>query len=177
MALAGSKDISEKLSELCIFLVETPYGLWITSCPVLTFPFLSVCHGPSTSKALSWGLCICYGCQSSLTDFFFQHWRGTSLVIIFYCQFLSRNAAVVSGICQSELNQVKLLSRVWNYRMNAGITQNYLSWSFFVVSACSAETEKVCKLAAEENLQPFKDMMDTFLSQGETVFQIKWNWG
>uniref|UniRef100_A0A3P8S6X8 FH2 domain-containing protein n=1 Tax=Amphiprion percula TaxID=161767 RepID=A0A3P8S6X8_AMPPE len=28
---------------------------------------------------------------------------------------------------------------------------------------CSAETEKVCKLSSEENLQPFKDKMDEFL--------------
>lgn len=37
----------------------------------------------------------------------------------------------------------------------------------FVVSACSAETEKVSKLSSEENLQPFKDKMEEFLSQGE----------
>lgn len=37
-------------------------------------------------------------------------------------------------------------------------------------SACSAETEKVCKLSSEENLQPFKDKMDTFLSQGQPIF-------
>lgn len=37
-----------------------------------------------------------------------------------------------------------------------------------VLPACSAETEKVFKLSSEENLQPFKDNMDTFLSQGET---------
>uniref|UniRef100_A0A3Q3W7W9 FH2 domain-containing protein n=1 Tax=Mola mola TaxID=94237 RepID=A0A3Q3W7W9_MOLML len=36
------------------------------------------------------------------------------------------------------------------------------------LNACSAETEKVCKLSSEEDLQPFKDKMDTFLSQGET---------
>lgn len=38
-----------------------------------------------------------------------------------------------------------------------------------VVPACSAETEKVFKVSSEENLQPFKDNMDTFLSQGETL--------
>lgn len=41
-----------------------------------------------------------------------------------------------------------------------------------VVSACSAETEKVCKLSSEENLQPFKEKMDEFLSQGELIFKI-----
>lgn len=45
--------------------------------------------------------------------------------------------------------------------------------SFLVVLACSAETEKVCKLSSEENLQPFKDKMDTFLSQGKSVFLDK----
>uniref|UniRef100_A0A3Q1HZ98 FH2 domain-containing protein n=1 Tax=Anabas testudineus TaxID=64144 RepID=A0A3Q1HZ98_ANATE len=38
------------------------------------------------------------------------------------------------------------------------------------LNACSAETEKVCKLSSEENLQPFKEKMDDFLSQGELVF-------
>lgn len=32
--------------------------------------------------------------------------------------------------------------------------------------------EKVFKLSSEENLQPFKDNMDIFLSQGETVLMI-----
>lgn len=40
---------------------------------------------------------------------------------------------------------------------------------FFLV--CLAETEKVYKLSSEENLQPFKDKMTTFLSQGMYVFQ------
>lgn len=39
-----------------------------------------------------------------------------------------------------------------------------------LLSACSAETEKVFKLSSEDNLQPFKDNMDTFLSQGKFVF-------
>uniref|UniRef100_A0A8D3B336 FH2 domain-containing protein n=1 Tax=Scophthalmus maximus TaxID=52904 RepID=A0A8D3B336_SCOMX len=39
------------------------------------------------------------------------------------------------------------------------------------LNACSAETEKVCKLSSGENLQPFKDKMDTFLSQGELIFR------
>lgn len=50
--------------------------------------------------------------------------------------------------------------------MNAELTY----FHHLVLSACSAETEKVFKLSSEENLQPFKDNMDTFLSQGETVF-------
>uniref|UniRef100_A0A673CPM0 FH2 domain-containing protein n=1 Tax=Sphaeramia orbicularis TaxID=375764 RepID=A0A673CPM0_9TELE len=33
------------------------------------------------------------------------------------------------------------------------------------LNACSAEMEKVCKLSSEENLQPFKNKMDEFLSQ------------
>lgn len=32
--------------------------------------------------------------------------------------------------------------------------------------------EKVFKLSSEENLQPFKDNMDMFLSQGETILMI-----
>ncbi|XP_024153654.1 formin-2 [Oryzias melastigma] len=36
------------------------------------------------------------------------------------------------------------------------------------LNACSAETEKVCKLSSEENLHPFKDKMDEFLSQAKT---------
>uniref|UniRef100_A0A3P8UPB7 FH2 domain-containing protein n=1 Tax=Cynoglossus semilaevis TaxID=244447 RepID=A0A3P8UPB7_CYNSE len=34
--------------------------------------------------------------------------------------------------------------------------------------ACTTEVEKVCKVSEEENLQPFKDMMEDFLSQGTT---------
>ncbi|MED6231806.1 Formin-2, partial [Ataeniobius toweri] len=33
------------------------------------------------------------------------------------------------------------------------------------LNACLAETEKVCKLSSEENLQPFKDKMAAFLTQ------------
>jgi hypothetical protein len=33
--------------------------------------------------------------------------------------------------------------------------------------ACSAETEKVCQVSSEEHLQPFKEKMEGFLSQGE----------
>uniref|UniRef100_A0A667ZMD6 FH2 domain-containing protein n=1 Tax=Myripristis murdjan TaxID=586833 RepID=A0A667ZMD6_9TELE len=36
------------------------------------------------------------------------------------------------------------------------------------LNACSAETEKVCKVSTEDNLQPFKDKMDEFLSQAKT---------
>ncbi|GAA6074882.1 formin-2 isoform X1, partial [Tachysurus ichikawai] len=33
---------------------------------------------------------------------------------------------------------------------------------------CTAEVEKVCSVSSEENLQPFKDEMDQFLSRGES---------
>lgn len=49
------------------------------------------------------------------------------------------------------------------------------SRSSLVVSACSAETGKVCKMSSEENLQPFKEKMDGFLTQGELILQIKLN--
>ncbi|XP_067466533.1 formin-2 isoform X1 [Thunnus thynnus] len=41
------------------------------------------------------------------------------------------------------------------------------------LNACSAETEKVCKLSSEENLQPFKDKMDEFLSQAKTELETQ----
>ncbi|XP_058507164.1 formin-2 [Solea solea] len=41
------------------------------------------------------------------------------------------------------------------------------------LNACSAETEKVCKLSSEENLQPFKDNMDTFLCQAKTILETQ----
>ncbi|KAG8000212.1 Formin-2 [Nibea albiflora] len=41
------------------------------------------------------------------------------------------------------------------------------------LNACSAETEKVCKLSSEENLQPFKDKMDEFLSQAKTDLETQ----
>uniref|UniRef100_A0A3Q1EG09 FH2 domain-containing protein n=1 Tax=Acanthochromis polyacanthus TaxID=80966 RepID=A0A3Q1EG09_9TELE len=40
------------------------------------------------------------------------------------------------------------------------------------LNACSAETEKVCKLSSEESLQPFKDKMDEFLSQVMFLFSV-----
>lgn len=43
------------------------------------------------------------------------------------------------------------------------------------LNACSAETEKVCKLSSEENLQPFKDKMDQFLSQAKTELETQEN--
>ncbi|XP_069548993.1 formin-2 [Brachyistius frenatus] len=41
------------------------------------------------------------------------------------------------------------------------------------LNACAAETEKVCKLSSEENLQPFKDKMDEFLSQAKTELETQ----
>lgn len=35
-----------------------------------------------------------------------------------------------------------------------------------ILSACTSEVEKVCKVSDEDNLQPFKDKMDDFLAQG-----------
>lgn len=41
------------------------------------------------------------------------------------------------------------------------------------LNACSAETEKVCKLSSEVNLQPFKDKMEGFLSQAKTELETQ----
>ncbi|TKS85780.1 Formin-2 [Collichthys lucidus] len=41
------------------------------------------------------------------------------------------------------------------------------------LNACSVETEKVCKLSSEDNLQPFKDKMDEFLSQAKTDLETQ----
>uniref|UniRef100_A0A673K9S9 FH2 domain-containing protein n=1 Tax=Sinocyclocheilus rhinocerous TaxID=307959 RepID=A0A673K9S9_9TELE len=35
------------------------------------------------------------------------------------------------------------------------------------LNACSAETEKVCNVSSEEQLQPFKDKMEEFLTRGK----------
>ena len=39
--------------------------------------------------------------------------------------------------------------------------------SRFLFSACTTETEKVCRVSSEDHLQPFKDKMEEFLSQGK----------
>lgn len=41
------------------------------------------------------------------------------------------------------------------------------------LNACSAETDKVCKLSSEENLQPFKDKMDEFLNKAKTELETQ----
>ncbi|XP_056250698.1 formin-2 [Seriola aureovittata] len=41
------------------------------------------------------------------------------------------------------------------------------------LNACSTEMGKVCKLSSEENLQPFKDKMYTFLSQAKTELETQ----
>ncbi|KAM6916070.1 uncharacterized protein fmn2a [Xenentodon cancila] len=41
------------------------------------------------------------------------------------------------------------------------------------LNACSSETEKVCKLSSEDDLQPFKDKMDEFLSQAKTELETQ----
>ncbi|XP_029963261.1 formin-2 [Salarias fasciatus] len=41
------------------------------------------------------------------------------------------------------------------------------------LNACSAETEKVCKLSSEETLQPFKSKMDEFLNQAKTQLETQ----
>ncbi|XP_028325224.1 formin-2 isoform X2 [Gouania willdenowi] len=41
------------------------------------------------------------------------------------------------------------------------------------LNACSAETEKVCTLTSEENLQPFKDKMGEFLCQAKTELETQ----
>lgn len=40
---------------------------------------------------------------------------------------------------------------------------------FYLFPACNAEVEKVCSVSSEEHVQPFKDKMEEFLSQGEPV--------
>lgn len=51
-------------------------------------------------------------------------------------------------------------------------------WSSFLFSlfpACTSQVEKVCSSSDEENLQPFKGKMDTFLTQGKhlkNLFQL-----
>nr|XP_061794422.1 formin-2-like [Nerophis lumbriciformis] len=41
------------------------------------------------------------------------------------------------------------------------------------LTACSRETEKVCKLSSEDNLQPFKDKMDAFVSKAKTELETQ----
>ncbi|XP_051935663.1 formin-2 [Hippocampus zosterae] len=41
------------------------------------------------------------------------------------------------------------------------------------LTACSRETEKVCKLSSEDNLQPFKDKMDEFVRQAKTELETR----
>ncbi|XP_029305175.1 formin-2 [Cottoperca gobio] len=41
------------------------------------------------------------------------------------------------------------------------------------LKACSAETEKACKLSSEENLQPFKGKMDEFISQAKIELEAQ----
>lgn len=62
------------------------------------------------------------------------------------------------------MNSVLLNETMKELKMKVELTHFH-----HVVPACSAETEKVFKLSSEENLQPFKDNMETFLSQGETL--------
>lgn len=62
------------------------------------------------------------------------------------------------------MNSALLNERMKELQMKVELTRFHHG----VLPACSAETEKVFKLSSEENLQPFKDNMDTFLSQGET---------
>lgn len=86
-------------------------------------------------------------------------------------------------ICGRKLKQEKCNVEVFFFSNNRNSGEDIIAvllWQTFSlvsswsspVSACSAETEKVCKLSSEENLQPFKDKMDTFLSQGESVVQM-----
>ncbi|XP_077352364.1 uncharacterized protein fmn2a [Festucalex cinctus] len=41
------------------------------------------------------------------------------------------------------------------------------------LTVCSRETEKVCKLSSEDNLQPFKDKMDAFVSQAKSELETQ----
>ncbi|XP_021172905.2 formin-2 isoform X2 [Fundulus heteroclitus] len=41
------------------------------------------------------------------------------------------------------------------------------------LNACLGETDKVCKVSSEENLQPFKDKMDNFLTQAKTELETQ----
>lgn len=41
------------------------------------------------------------------------------------------------------------------------------------LNACAAETDKVCKLSAEDNLQPFKDKMDDFLNKAKAELETQ----
>ncbi|XP_061546689.1 formin-2 isoform X1 [Phycodurus eques] len=41
------------------------------------------------------------------------------------------------------------------------------------LTACSRETENVCKVSSEDNVQPFKDKMDAFVSQAKTELETQ----
>uniref|UniRef100_A0A3B3U4X5 FH2 domain-containing protein n=1 Tax=Poecilia latipinna TaxID=48699 RepID=A0A3B3U4X5_9TELE len=41
------------------------------------------------------------------------------------------------------------------------------------INACLGETEKVCKVSSEENLQPFKEKMEDFLTQAKTELETQ----
>lgn len=134
MALAGSKDISEQRGEgrsLCTFLVAAPYGLWITTCPVLTFPFPSASHGLSTSKALSWALCNCYGCPSSVTITLSWDWGAALLVIMGHYVLADTYSAEIQRwfVKVSSTNEVHC--SVWNCRTTVG-------WDIFTLEDFSS---------------------------------------
>lgn len=123
MALAGSKDISKQRGEersLCTFLVAAPYGLWITTCPVLTFPFPSASHGLSTSKALSWALCNCYGCQSSMTIMFSQDWGAALLVIMGHYVLADTYSAEIQQRFVKANSTNEVYCSVWTCRTTVG---------------------------------------------------------
>lgn len=41
-------------------------------------------------------------------------------------------------------------------------------WLFIIIfSACTSEVAKVCQVSDEENLEPFKEKMNDFLTQGK----------
>lgn len=50
--------------------------------------------------------------------------------------------------------------------------KNQIILLFIILSACTTEVEKVCKAAEEDNLQPFKDKMEDFLTQGKNFEYI-----
>lgn len=163
MALAGSEDISNTLNGgHCV-----PF--WLRHHMVYALPFAQ----PWPPRSLP--CLVAFPPEGLELSFAYPLW----LPIKPDGEVLWRLVCIIShygSLCFVMLTwaQQKLWKRLNHAELNSACKIN-VELKYFhhlVVSACSAETEKVFKLSSEENLQPFKDNMDMFLSQGETVLII-----
>lgn len=119
------------------------------------------------SGTLPQGVSSCHCCQDSCPTFGI-HFGVKQL------KFLSSHSQPVLTVDFVLLVAPEMSVYCWHPCHMTSETPAVL-WCVALCQACTAEVEKVVTLSEEEHLQPFKDKMEDFLSQGRAA--VEWTHG